>query len=403
MSDKKIKKEVKIEIETEAESEGEDYESILEEGEEDEEEEDDEDANLGAPNQGNPPVGPGIPNLPPLVAMANDITGSQLAALRNYSGNDGDDIELWCNHVGRIQTAFGWAGPKTGQIAQNKLTEKAANWLEVRKALGEEFADWDSLKKGLIARFKRETSDVTAALAVCDLQQGNTESVADFYDRCVMTMRKKNHRVTDALKQTNDWKLAQQTELFVFFGGGLKRYIRNATICSSNPPETANDLLVAAKRVEMQSEAKDKLFELETEKTDDGNFDETEKEENEWFDRIDEIAEELAALRTYRPFKGRGGKRRFSRGFASSRGFTSPRGNFRGRGWNRPSSSGTPDLTCWICGKKGHISRNCSNRSQLQKRQVNEMEENEWVNFSEQEWEEANPLQEDESEGRQGN
>jgi len=31
------------------------------------------------------------------------------------------------------------------------------------------------------------------------------------------------------------------------------------------------------------------------------------------------------------------------------------------------------------------------------------MEENEWVNFSEQEWEEANPLQEDESEGRQGN
>ena len=51
--------------------------------------------------------------------------------------------------------------------------------------------------------------------------------------------------------------------MFVFFGGGLKRYIQNATLCSAKPPESIMELLRAAKRIELQSEARDKLFELE--------------------------------------------------------------------------------------------------------------------------------------------
>ena len=74
------------------------------------------------------------------------------------------------------------------------------------------------------------------------------------------TLKKKNHRVNDQLKANTDFKQAVETDLFIFFGGGLKRYIQNATLCSAKPPESIMELVRAAKRIELQSEARDKLF-----------------------------------------------------------------------------------------------------------------------------------------------
>ena len=79
----------------------------------------------------------------------------------------------------------------------------------------------------------------------------------------MLALKKKNHRVNDQLKANADFKQAVETDWFVFFGGGLKRYIRNATLCSAKPPESVMELLSAAKIIELQSEARDKLFELE--------------------------------------------------------------------------------------------------------------------------------------------
>ena len=358
------KEEVKLDIESNSDDEFGSIKSEENEEEEEEEEEDDEENHEDIDN-------PLIPDM----ANNDQITGSQLAAIRNFTGNDTDDVELWIAHVARILTAFGWDGARTSQVAQNKLTDKAAKWLEAQKDLGNAFATWDNLKEGLLTRFKRETSDVTAALAVCELQQGGTESVADFYDRCVLTMKKKNHRVTDQMRQAADWKQAQLTDLFVFFGGGLKKYIRNATICSSNPPETTAALLSAAKRVEMQAEAKDKLFELETVDESDQYYrdlinEKRELTESNFFDRIDEMAEELAALRTHRAGKGRGRGKRLGRGFFQNRMATQPtirtdeQNLTSGRGaWPNVRQPPSRDFNCWICGRRGHMSRNCTTKT----------------------------------------
>ena len=56
-------------------------------------------------------------------------------------------------------------------------------------------------------------------MAMSELQQQNSETVADFYDRCVLAMKKKNHRIDDALRDNADFKRALRTDLFVFFGG----------------------------------------------------------------------------------------------------------------------------------------------------------------------------------------
>ena len=260
-----------------------------------------------------------------------ELTASQINAVRTFTGNIEDDIETWIDHVTRVQKGFTWTNDKTGQIAENKLIEKAAKWLEATKSLGNEFAGWDELKKALLVRFKRETSDVTAALAMGELQQGPMETVADFYDRCVLAMKKKNHRVPDALKADANFKEAVNTDLFVFFGGGLKKYIRNATICSSTPPADIEELLKAAKRVEMQTEAKDRLFELEETKQQDLNKGRTMEGTDEVQAEIEKLTEQLNVLKAKR----------------------------------RPQTY--KPLECWTCGIAGHFSRNCRKRGQGQR------------------------------------
>ena len=108
----------------------------------------------------------------------NDLTGSQLASVRNYTGADQDDVELWIAHVNRVKRGFGWTDVKAGQVAKNKLVEKAAKWLEAMISQGGEVAGWDNLSKNLLDRLKKEQTDVTAALAMGELQQGSIESAA---------------------------------------------------------------------------------------------------------------------------------------------------------------------------------------------------------------------------------
>lgn len=304
-----------------------------------------------------------------------ELTGSQLAAIRTYTGNDSDDIEIWVAHVTRVQKSFNWNNDKTGQIAENKLTDKAAKWLEARRSLNDDIDGWTNLQKGLMARFKKEISDVTAALAVGELQQKPTESVDDFYDRCVLTLKKKNHRVNDELRNNDNFKEAIKTDLYVFFGGGLKKYIRNATIYASSPPDSVDSLLTSARRVELQTEAKDKLFELE-ELTDDDKHDMKATNELNREERLEiaiaNMTEELNALKS-RPAR------------AAPR-YTPPGNNYLGKlvpvadPNRRPTIAyrPRPQLTCWNCGKAGHFSRSCRLKPKVKPdttRRYNEVDE----------------------------
>ena len=265
--------------------------------------------------------------------MPNEaLPGSQLSIAREFAGKPGDDVEIWTAHIERCQKTFTWTNEQTAQIALNKITDTAAKWAEAQISLGVEFKVWNELKQAITTRFKAEISDATAAMAMSELQQNATETVSDFYDRCVLAMKKKNHRVDAALKTNANFKRAINTDLFVFFGGGLKRHIRNATICSSNPPEDIENLLKAAKRVELQTETRDKLYSIEEHQN-------KEAYSSDLQTKVNELSEELAALRR--------------RGTSSS--------NFRGRRGGNNSSSGT--MTCWTCGRSGHFARNCFSNS----------------------------------------
>ena len=265
----------------------------------------------------------------------NGIPGSQLTAAREFAGKQGDDVEIWTAHIDRCKTTFDWSEARTAQIALNKITDTAAKWAEAQRSLGVEFANWADLKTAITKRFKAEISDATAAMAMSELQQLQSESVSDFYDRCVLAMKKKNHRIDAALKANNDFKKAVNTDLFVFFGGGLKKHIRNATICSSAPPENIEKLLEAAKRVELQTETRDRLYLLD---------DELEKKRDEGTknlcDQVAALTEEIAALKR--------------RNFGSSR---TPQGGQGPTSGPRNNNQRLP--TCWTCGKLGHYSRNC--------------------------------------------
>ena len=259
----------------------------------------------------------------------NGIPGSQLSAAREFAGKLSDDVELWTAHIDRCKATFNWTNEQTAQIALNKITDTAAKWAEAQKSLGKEYDRWPALKAALIKRFKAEISDATAAMAMSELHQNASETVADFYDRCILAMKKKNHRVDDTLKANNDFKRAMSTDLFVFFGGGLKKHIRNATICSSNPPADVDALLEAAKRIELQSETRDRLFQIDEEKEEKEKTLELNQKEDKWTQKVEALTEEIAALK-----KKQAGIR-----------FNNQR--------NRD------DRSCWTCGKRGHFSRTC--------------------------------------------
>ena len=261
----------------------------------------------------------------------NGIPGSQLSAVREFAGKQNDDVEIWAAHVDRCKTTFNWTNDQTAQIALNKVTESAAIWAEAQRSLGTTYGDWPTLKAAMIKRFKAEISDATAAMAMSELHQQTNESVSDFYDRCILAMKKKNHRVDAALKANADFKRAVNTDLFVYFGGGLKRHIRNATICSSSPPEDIDALVTAAKRVELQTESRDKLYLLDEAQSGKG------KEEDDKIQRqIEALTDEVAALKK-KPFQTSG-----------------YRVNYQ-----QPRPLGSRPMTCWTCGKTGHFARNC--------------------------------------------
>ena len=166
------------------------YQSI----EEEDENTDSYDEDQEIENQGNSEQNQGdneeIDNMPANGA-GDGIPGSQLSAAREFAGKNSDDVEIWTAHIDRCKTTFKWSDEQTAQIALNKITDTAARWAEAQKSMGTEYNLWPALKEAIIKRFKAEISDATAAMAMSELQQQTSETVNDFYDRCILAMKKK--------------------------------------------------------------------------------------------------------------------------------------------------------------------------------------------------------------------
>ena len=194
---------------------------------------------------------------PPAAAAPNAISGAQLNLVPSFTGEATEDVENWIMAFEGLMEAFTWTGVKAARIAEAKMTGKAAKWLRGQRSLGVTYANWNEVKRAMLARFKQVTSEVAATLAIHDLRQGQKETVDEFYDRVVLALDQKNHRVTEATKGTAEWRDQVQTDLYTFFGAGLRKAIRDATVSSSSPPTTAANLLKAARYVETSFRARE--------------------------------------------------------------------------------------------------------------------------------------------------
>lgn len=269
--------------------------------------------------------------------MANPVQGSQLNSLPIYNGET--DVENWLMVVDRAQTQFVWTEGQTAAAVKSKLSGVAQKWLrsqEARRNPGLELwqqvpgAAQKNLRKLLKTRFSIVVSELAATEAISDLKQRPHETVDDFFDRVVLALDKKNHLYTEAQKRTDDYQRNLSSEIFTFFGAGLRETYRTQILGSHNPPTQPDDLLQAARAVELEAGRRKRLVDavdldepLQPSPSPTQNNDST-------------LAKEVEALT--RQFKNFTTAQKFSPGMAN--------------------------VTCFFCEGKGHYANKCPSKNQ---------------------------------------
>ena len=102
--------------------------------------------------------------------------------------------------------AFAWPADKAVKIVESKPQGKTAIWLRGQRSLGKTWETWETKKKSLLARFKLEVTEVAATHTVHNLRQRMFKTADEFYDRCVLALKRKNHRVLEDVKEMESWK-----------------------------------------------------------------------------------------------------------------------------------------------------------------------------------------------------
>ena len=260
------------------------------------------------------------------------INANQLMLIREYKGEESEDIEMWVTQVNSTRMTFGWTDAQTASMAQTRLIEKAACWL--RSALKTEgpmqnLGIWKTnvrlgvtgLEKALLDRFRENINERGAVEAVIDLRQKASESVTEFYDRVVNAMDRKNYLQED--KEDPVYREALRSETYTFFAAGLHQEIRLQAMGGPTPPHTAEGLLTAARNAETERR-RNKLPKA---------IAEVEVAAAEEQPPTEELTLEAVNAKVEKFTKGRGGK-----------------------------SAGGSTPKCFFCGQPGHFVVNCPRR-----------------------------------------
>ena len=207
-----------------------------------------------------PPAAAVVPAVLPAAEQPRRINANQLVLLKEFKGEEGEDVEVLLAQVDRGIQAFAWTEEQTASMVQTKLVDKAARWL--RSALKtanprrDDLSVWSNngavrgLRDNIIRRFKEGINERGAVEAVVDLNQKVGESVDEFHDRVVIAMDHKNYNVVD--KDTDEYRQRLEADIFIFFGAGLKTEIRIQAMGGMNQPRTVEALLRAARNAELE-------------------------------------------------------------------------------------------------------------------------------------------------------
>ena len=213
-----------------------------------------------------PPVGPNDnKNLQFLSGQTVKVPASLFNSIPIYKGEaDDDPIEQFISTVESIKLAMKWDDEFTAFLVHRKLQKSAATWLRssILMTRSEEDLMWWSdgrrqngvrftgLRSALLRRFTTSTKRA-AAEAVRNLKLANGESVCHFYDRCIEAIDKSHWHEKDRHSRTYQRLIRKQ--LFDYFSNGLPDEIALHALGGPQPPTTAEDLLIAARNVELET------------------------------------------------------------------------------------------------------------------------------------------------------
>lgn len=284
------------------------------------------------------------PPAPAVQIMA--YAGSQIALIPSYDGDKTKDVEMWMATVDRCVQQFNWHdNEQICSVVKNKLTGKAAFWLETERRKGTEIDIWEDvvaaaavaavvaqagppiiaaaaaipavaaatgLKTIMIRRFRLRLEAMEATEAVMDLHFRAGEAIHEFFDRVAWAIEVKNHTFTPAQKLEPGYIQQRDADVFAFFCAGLPLRYREFAMTGA-APVTPDDLLQRCLQMEATTTKVKKINMLSTsvaEETTQQSQDGTEVKPDT---AVEMLTKEIAALKAELKCYNCGGQGHFSR------------------------------------------------------------------------------------------
>ena len=288
-------------------------------------------------------------------AVLRSVNANQLTVLGEFwgEGTEYNDIESFCCNVARCMDAFGWTDSVTSQLVQTRLRGAAAVWLRsmIKTATDDmKLRYWSNqhfdargrqlkmsgLRQLLLARFREEINGRGAIEAIADLRQRATETVDEFMYRVLLSMDRKNYRADEDKKNTEDYRQQLKDDTYTWFAAGLHEDIRMAALGGVDPPESLSDLLTTARNAERERKrARKPKFIAEMEEKNGGaqaaavSASGNQERGTTAELQLAELQAEIAAIKKQQ---------------------------------QQQQSYAPSEVVCWICDRRGHISRFCTQR-----------------------------------------
>ena len=187
-----------------------------------------------------PPAGPPGPPGPPddPAAMDQDqhqgdqgagVSGSQIATVPTFDGDEGHKSELWCMGLTDAMTQFAWTELEAVKTAERKLTGPAQSWYyRMRCIKNQPYATWtgdEGLRAAMLKRFYPGRLARTVAADLTNLKQRSTETVSQFQDRCFIVCDRK-FSATPEEKALPTYEARVNKEVYFYMVAGIKKEIR---------------------------------------------------------------------------------------------------------------------------------------------------------------------------------
>ena len=224
------------------------------------------------PSRGSPPSPGGTPPGGPPAGSPSDSddddmpgrpSGQEINSIPLFTGTN-IDPEIWLQQVNTSAATFGWEDNAKAGAACLRFTEKAAVWLESQRTLNKlPFATWDAFTNAFLGRFKPLGEAIQATEAVLDLKQKEGELIAEYADRIVIAIDKKNFTYTANQKTADGYIRARDADAYSFMAAGMSDRLRRQVMSGSDPPTTFDDLKKKATAAETAFRAKHLIQEIE--------------------------------------------------------------------------------------------------------------------------------------------